>query len=151
MVKWGGAVVSVVLLVVWVGSGWWYLGRMSSARVYFVASCGQLRICSYVYSDFRSPSLGTNVGRTKMPFGWWFRYQQDASGQYLYIPLWFLAVVSGSVTTNAWRLDTLARRRVRAGLCPKCNYDRTGLAPGAVCPECGAAAIVPAALPSKGI
>jgi len=39
------------------------------------------------------------------------------------------------------RLDMLARRRARIGCCPKCNYDRAGLAPGSVCPECGAAMV----------
>jgi rubrerythrin len=29
-------------------------------------------------------------------------------------------------------------RRSRAGRCPLCNYNREGLASGAVCPECGA-------------
>ncbi len=32
-------------------------------------------------------------------------------------------------------------RRRRAGRCPKCNYDRTGLSSGAVCPECGTAPV----------
>ena len=41
-------------------------------------------------------------------------------------------------TAVAWRLDTLARRRANKLLCTKCTYDRTGLAAGAVCPECGA-------------
>ncbi|HVU64865.1 MAG TPA: hypothetical protein VHC70_12870, partial [Phycisphaerales bacterium] len=43
-------------------------------------------------------------------------------------------------TTTAWRLDTLARRRARRGvnLCPKCGYDRAGIAGDAKCPECGA-------------
>jgi rubrerythrin len=36
----------------------------------------------------------------------------------------------------AWYLEILARR-ARLNLCPKCKYDRTGIAAGAVCPECG--------------
>ena len=37
----------------------------------------------------------------------------------------------------------LASRRARLNLCPTggCNYDRTGLAIGAKCPECGAAPV----------
>ncbi len=35
------------------------------------------------------------------------------------------------------RSGTLARRRAVTGSCPACGYDRRGLAPGAVCPECG--------------
>jgi rubrerythrin len=41
-------------------------------------------------------------------------------------------------TALAWRLDTFARRRARLNLCPKCNYDRAGIAGDAKCPECGA-------------
>ena len=33
--------------------------------------------------------------------------------------------------------EALSRRRARLNLCRKCNYDRTGLALDAVCPECG--------------
>lgn len=56
------------------------------------------------------------------------------------IPLWPLAAGSFLATAIAWRLDTLAHRRARGGvnLCPKCTYDRTGLAADAKCPECGA-------------
>ncbi len=48
-----------------------------------------------------------------------------------------VAVLIATITAAAWRFDTLARRRASLNLCPKCNYDRTGLAVGAVCPECG--------------
>ena len=53
--------------------------------------------------------------------------------------LWPIALCALGVTAFARYLDTLARRRARIGFCPKCNYDRTGLAAGAVCPECGSA------------
>ncbi|HMN40561.1 MAG TPA: hypothetical protein PKE29_06910 [Phycisphaerales bacterium] len=55
----------------------------------------------------------------------------------LTMPLWAPAVGILFITAIAWRLDTLARRRVRAHLCPKCRYDRAGLAMGVACPECG--------------
>jgi hypothetical protein len=58
----------------------------------------------------------------------------------LHVPLWIPASAAIGATALAWRLDTLARRRARVGLCPKCSYNRAGLAVGAVCPECGAAA-----------
>ena len=35
-----------------------------------------------------------------------------------------------------WGYDVYARQRSK-GLCPKCCYDRTGLAPTSICPECG--------------
>jgi hypothetical protein len=55
----------------------------------------------------------------------------------LQLPLWPLVILAGFVATLAWLVDALARRRERAGRCPNCNYDRAGLAAGAVCPECG--------------
>jgi hypothetical protein len=58
----------------------------------------------------------------------------------LLIPLWWLIVPPLFMTAAAWRLDLLAGRRARLNLCPTCHYDRTGLAPGAACPECGAGA-----------
>lgn len=50
------------------------------------------------------------------------------------------------VVIGVWAGIVLARvvhhARLRsAGKCAKCRYDRTGLAPGAACPECGAAAL----------
>ena len=65
-----------------------------------------------------------------------------------YSPLWpgfalnsviFAAVGYGlSRLSRSLYLRNRHRRRSRAGKCPECNYDRTGLAAGAVCPECGA-------------
>jgi len=49
-------------------------------------------------------------------------------------------LLSAAITAVAWRLDTLARRRADRTHCPRCRYDRSGLAAGAVCPECGTAA-----------
>jgi rubrerythrin len=53
------------------------------------------------------------------------------------VPFWPAWVTTAICTAFTWRLDTLARRRERLGRCPKCNYDRAGIAAGAVCPECG--------------
>ncbi|HEX2839474.1 MAG TPA: hypothetical protein VHN77_15260 [Phycisphaerales bacterium] len=56
------------------------------------------------------------------------------------IPIWVLMLLASSATYGAWRLETLATRRARAGKCPTCAYPRTDLAPSSPCPECGAAA-----------
>lgn len=42
-------------------------------------------------------------------------------------------------TALLWRWDRRARRRGSANACPACGYDRGGLGPDAICPECGAA------------
>jgi hypothetical protein len=58
----------------------------------------------------------------------------------LLVPLWMPIAPVLLVTAIAWRLDTSARRRARTNHCLRCNYDRTGLPIGTVCPECGARA-----------
>jgi len=156
-VKWGGAVVSVVLLVVWVVSGWYtvYCGTTHGWDVYFNAG-----MCDSVYyPNYRSGRSSWYIDRRERafsrdpaPFTLVWTFPSVSSEQWsvggdpatcVRIPLWTPVALSGLATTMAWRLDTLARRRARVGLCRTCSYDRTGLAPGAVCPECGAAASAP--------
>jgi hypothetical protein len=142
-VKWGGAVVSVVLLVVWVGSRWydgvWWWGR-GEVSVY----AGLIWV---QYDTRQPPPYGLGSGwkvRAYVPdFRWWFGSYTLGSGQTVYVPLWPVCMLAISASVIAWRLDTLARRRARAGFCPKCDYNRAGLAPNAVCPECGTPALAP--------
>ena len=137
-IKWGGAAVTVLLVVVWIGSGWWdwgYYGR----RLGVGLTRGELSIVS----DLRLKGWGHAGWESSFDPNWrfpigCFEYQPVYLGWTLYIPLWAPVVATSFVSYCAWRLDTLSRRRARVGLCPKCNYDRTGLAVGAVCPECGA-------------
>ncbi|MBC7773319.1 MAG: hypothetical protein H7210_12545 [Pyrinomonadaceae bacterium] len=65
---------------------------------------------------------------------WWPRIEQPAPGcgPYVFMPLW--PVVLGC-TFGAWRL----RPRPDKNACKSCGYSRSGLPPGAPCPECGAA------------
>ncbi len=62
----------------------------------------------------------------------------------LYLPIWdgllLNTLLYGFLTFalhSSWRA-CVSRRRRRAWQCPKCGYDRRGLAADAVCPECGA-------------
>lgn len=73
-------------------------------------------------------------------FKWHFRWRNDSTYIGVAVPLWFPAAVALVPTAFAWRLDTLARRRAKLAACPKCSYSTIGLAPSAVCPECGFAA-----------
>jgi hypothetical protein len=56
------------------------------------------------------------------------------------LPLWIPFCISAVPTAILFYLDRPSARRRRAGGCARCGYDRAGLAPQAVCPECGAAA-----------
>jgi hypothetical protein len=71
---------------------------------------------------------------------WWPIRSTRAWGTTVAAPLWMLLIPLALITAAAGRTDTLDRRRARAGVCPSCGYDRAGIAPGALCPECGAAA-----------
>jgi hypothetical protein len=51
------------------------------------------------------------------------------------VALWALAFHSVLFFGRGWTKEAVAR----AGCCVNCGYDRSGLEPGAVCPECGQA------------
>lgn len=53
------------------------------------------------------------------------------------VPLWIPAGTSAAVLIPLMILSARRRRLAGLGRCPSCAYDRTGLPPGAPCPECG--------------
>jgi len=59
------------------------------------------------------------------------------------LPILLLAAIPICARAIARRRDALKHRRVQAGLCPTCGYNRAGIAAGAVCPECGTTAPPP--------
>jgi hypothetical protein len=145
-IKWTGAAVTVLLLVVWIGSGWWGLWWWNSG-----GDCAAVAMGSVVMGtqDYPVPASATGLSiehSVPKSFRWWF-WSSDHNGPtawQVFIPLWLPLSGMLLATAIAWRLDTLARRRAQLNLCPKCTYDRTGLAPNAKCPECGASAGGPA-------
>ena len=70
--------------------------------------------------------------------GWWYGEYRATKVLDMQLAAWVPVAVAGVVAAIPWRLDALERRRAGAGRCPKCRYDRAGLAMGAACPECGA-------------
>jgi hypothetical protein len=68
-------------------------------------------------------------------------YHKDKIGgsQTVMIPLWIIVALSGMTTAYAWRRDFVLRRSLKLGTCPHCGFSLSGLAPDAVCPECGKA------------
>ena len=135
--KWGGAGLTVLLVVVWIGSAWkefvWLTrwdwsanvvaGRVFVMSPYAEAPSDCRNQCDFVSHPFR--------------FAWWFKQGLQGTGFYCFLPLWPAALLSLLATAAAWRADAKYLRRVREGACPACGYDRAGLAAGAVCPECG--------------
>lgn len=68
---------------------------------------------------------------------WLPEWKTEPSSVAVLIPFWAPACLTLSASLTAWRLDVAAWRRIRAGTCARCGYDRTGLAAGTACPECG--------------
>ncbi|QQS10249.1 MAG: hypothetical protein IPK69_06415 [Phycisphaerales bacterium] len=143
--KWGGAAVGVLMLAAWAASERWYLHHYAWPWLY-----GAQRGGAYLVHDrgamYRMPP-GVYTGRVDptVPKVWWANASISGGRTYVGIPFWLPAVVAGLCGAIAWRLDVIARRRARAGACPRCLYSRAGLAANAPCPECGAAPITIAA------
>ena len=69
---------------------------------------------------------------------WQFERHSTAIGQSIAIPNWAPLLLTALPTAYLWRRDWNAWRRADAGKCSKCNYDLSGLAANAACPECNA-------------
>jgi hypothetical protein len=151
-VKWGGAVVTVLLAAVWIGSAWWSLTywrlRAHANTKLFEVEGGLVR------AEFAAGTLDPEdfdavtewrLWRYRDRMRWWWprvhgtRYGRLRTEYSLCVPLWAPASISAIALITATAFDMAARRRARLNLCPNCGYDRTGRAASAKCPECGAA------------
>src|SRR5262245_6536099 len=86
-------------------------------------------------------SVSANHPAIRTRWHWWFECFADRSGFMFSVPLWIPAAAAGFFSLRFWREDiraALGRRKALKGLCHQCLYDRTGLSPEALCPECGA-------------
>jgi hypothetical protein len=145
-IKWGGAAVTVLLVVVWAASVWhgvsWY-GKSGNGFFYIErggATC--LSTSLAVPPELKGLThWHLTHWRPPDPFRlcWWPRFIARRGADWaLTIPLWMPTALASSLFMGAWRREYLAHRRERDHLCPKCNYDRTGILKDAKCPECGA-------------
>ncbi|MFO0857475.1 MAG: hypothetical protein U0640_09000 [Phycisphaerales bacterium] len=138
--KWGGVVVSVLLLTVWVGSAFVYVLYQHNSCWALQLSWGQL-VYNFVPVPTPPFKLMFKFGQISPPFlQLSLSYTTAMGGLLIWIPLWPFVAISIAITAAAWRMDTLAQRRKRLGGCPACGYDRAGLSAYAPCPECNAKA-----------
>jgi hypothetical protein len=138
MIKWGGAAVTVLLVVVWIGSSWCWMRLAAPSGRQWRLDQGAV-VCD---------PPGGGIATSWIPGGGWsFDVSRQPTGdgnqkvrlslggrRILIAPF---AMLAGAVAAAAWRFDVLARRG-RRNVCSKCGYDRAGIGEGAVCPECGA-------------
>src|SRR5688572_29056352 len=136
-----GAAITVLLLIVWVGSGWCGAVGAYTPRVALIAVGGRIEI-GWMSPPRWLPEVryfDPQINKQK-PFQWWFEAWQDNFGSgrtyqinWVAIPIWLLALIAGTLTLLIGRRDS--RRLPHA--CRKCGYDLTGLPAERPCPECG--------------
>jgi hypothetical protein len=138
-IKWGGAAATVLLAVVWIGSGWrsveWMRGDWSFGLTGGSLFVGDRQILARGVSDGVYSGVLDSLQSPR--WRWWCSTETPYLARNIYVPLWMPSLGMFGVCLSACALDTLARRRARGSLCPRCSYDRTGLAKNAACPECG--------------
>jgi hypothetical protein len=146
---WIGIIAPLAILIVWALSGWFAVSFYGSAGRQWGIRHGCFKDVTYHHSASGMPrrigwtSEREISRRNREPFEytleWWIGLEKNPIFDVVSIPLWMpagllLALHLSSVLVRQYRM------RFRKGnLCPRCNYDRTGLAAGAVCPECGRA------------
>jgi len=145
-IKWVGAAVTVLLVAVWIGSGWGYFALKAPSGVSSRIHNGELD----VLVRYSRPPQGSGLlpggtgwvppptcGRTPFQLCSEFSWNEFFGGRYVLVPLWPAPMLSLLVTLVALRLEVLARGRARLDRCQNCNYDRAGITSEAKCPECG--------------
>lgn len=140
-IKWAGTVLTVLLLVVWVGSGWWWCNFTPRSASYATAIDRGTLAVKWVKPAPTLPDkyLGWHMGWNRpFRFSWWFRSEsgtvvRGGNATEVVVPLWLGVLIFGLPTTILWYRD----RRKPLRVCRKCAYDLRGNTSG-VCPECGA-------------
>ena len=136
MVKWGGAMVALVLLVAWIGSSLGNVYWFPPSRYYAGVMSARLFIVDTGVIGNPGDPKRFRFEQPGQP-GWCFDPTAWPVSRFYSMPLWPLPLLSLLATAAAWRVEAKYLRRAREGACPACGYDRAGLAAGAVCPECG--------------
>jgi hypothetical protein len=138
-IKWTGAVVSLLLVIGWTTSRWYFIGYMSP--LYSVhLGCGRIRATT---SDIPVRQYsGWPILRCMNPrYDWWFEHDTSKSGlvtrKNLAVPLWPFILSIAVPTFLMFRTDRRRARESWLGLCRRCGYSRTGLSDDRACPECG--------------
>lgn len=149
--KWAGMCLLVVVVCVWVASGWYHASicvRSKTFNVMVFVGTGNAKVWLYMrhgpeLAQVMNPRLDLRVGRRRARLSWadfWPRVRVNPLANLVQrnpplsvmIPFWLIALMLAIPTVILWRLD----RRVPPGRCRMCRYDLTGNVSG-VCPECG--------------
>ena len=126
---------TVLLLILWAVSGWWAAGWVGPSW-YVGLSPGLVYIS---FADFKAIVTGEGFCHAPVAMGahweWLPEFYNGPVELAMLIPIWMLALATLCISIIAWRMEINACRLLNP--CHACGYDRTGLASGVVCPECG--------------
>ncbi len=114
-VKWGGALLTVLLVVVWVGSDWRdavYRNKHGFIRVVQ----GGVRVLRVGPGDTWGGPQGWSCSTHPLRFLWWPYVRRESSLVNMFIPLWPLALMTLMGSATAWWLDSRASRLARRPL-----------------------------------
>jgi hypothetical protein len=142
-IKWGGSALTALLVAVWITSRTWGVSVVSNGGRFLWVDSGRVGIgyrIDFANSSWRGLHWIPTGGE---PMYWWLESVRGPGFSVNRVPLWMPVCLCLYGTIQAWRSDWRAariQRSARLNLCPKCNYDRAGIAAGAKCPECGSAA-----------
>jgi len=135
-VKWGGAAVTMFLCAVILSNLAW---EMMYGGAGWGVTVGYGAVTFYKLQSGRFYCDGLELSISGSGWEWlphWGGLGTPIAWAYIVcVPIWMPLVCAAFPAWAVWRGDY--RRRARLNLCPNCNYDRTGLSAGAVCPECG--------------
>ena len=132
----------LAFLILWIGSGFCRLAG-DWRGIWATASGGRIGVTFWDHRemgelDLMRDPIDLVPGRwPSKRFELWFYADHNASYWHVDIPLWVPVLLMLVPTAIAWRRDGATRRKL-TGVCEKCGYDRTGIALGGTCPECGA-------------
>ncbi|MFZ2872941.1 MAG: hypothetical protein WAZ94_00490 [Phycisphaerales bacterium] len=147
--KWGGTVLTILLLVLWVGSDKFCV---VSGSCYVTNG---VLVLEWLNGKLDLPSIpDLSLRKAEARFYWRFGIYRainlDSNGSYLtilHIPIWSMALLVAAPTIWFW----FRGRRRSPGLCASCGYDLRG-ADHDLCPECGAPPPQPSpAKPGEGV
>jgi hypothetical protein len=136
--SWTGVAVSLGIVIAWAAtlSKARHLGI--GGRYSLTSSSGKLTYYSSTSKDIPLDLIAvrrdllTEAGKIKRSWTWSIRPNSALIGFPHWLPISLFLVPSSTVLV----LDARKRRRSPTA-CTHCGYDRSGLAPGSPCPECG--------------
>jgi hypothetical protein len=134
-----GSAATLAMLVLWIVATFWIIDFIGQrARLDLVQGTVQVLWADVPLGG--APGFYTRPSAEVRPI-WWLVLGVMGAPPGVHrigVPVWMFFLAAGVPTALAWRSVLRLRRRIAAGVCARCGYDRRGLAGSARCPECGA-------------